>query len=93
MKILNTLIEAIEGHHGLNDSINRKTVLKRLKAAKEEIEQQFSEQKVNLKKDLLSEIKISCDGTYSDNIDSWDFTETAESVINRINKTLDKHYK
>jgi len=47
----------------------------------------------DLKKDLLAEIKMSCDGTYSDNPNSWDFTETVESVINRINKTLDKYFK
>ena len=45
-----------------------------------------------LKSDLLADIKMSCDGTYSDAIDDWDLVDTAEDVINRINKTVDKHY-
>ena len=45
-----------------------------------------------LKSDLLADIKMSCDGTYSDAIDDWDLVDTAQDVINRINKTVDKHY-
>jgi flagellar biosynthesis/type III secretory pathway protein FliH len=45
-----------------------------------------------LKKDLLADIKISCDGTYSDAIDDWDLVDTAEALMNKINKTIDKHY-
>ena len=47
MKILNNLIEAIEGHHGLSTTLDRKTVLKKLIAAKEEIDEQFSIQRVS----------------------------------------------
>jgi hypothetical protein len=47
MEILNNLIEAIDGHHGLSETLNRQTVLKRLQAVKEEIDKQFSIQRVS----------------------------------------------
>ena len=52
----------------------------------------FDVRRSALKSDLLADIKMSCDGTYSDAIDDWDLVDPAEDVINRINKTVDKHY-
>lgn len=45
-----------------------------------------------LKKGILGAMKLSCDGTFNNNLDNWTITETPKELLTRINLTIDRHF-
>jgi hypothetical protein len=45
-----------------------------------------------LKKGILGAVKLSCDGTFNNNLDNWTIADTPKELISRINLTIDRYF-